>query len=50
MGARSLLPWTTGTPPRPTDDFRDIELIAGTDPYAAKGVDDLSQPYVRPNA
>jgi ectoine hydroxylase-related dioxygenase (phytanoyl-CoA dioxygenase family) len=49
MSAESLLPWR-----RPKEnesvalsDFRDIELVAGTDPYAYKGTEDLVQPVVR---
>jgi ectoine hydroxylase-related dioxygenase (phytanoyl-CoA dioxygenase family) len=49
MSAESLLPWL---PPGQDDtmattDFRDILLIAGTDPHAAKGTVDVMQPRVR---
>ena len=46
MNAASLLPWNHDGR-TPTDDFRDIELIAGIDPYAWKGIADLSRPFVR---
>lgn len=46
MSARSLLPWNHDGE-SPTDDFRDIEMVAGTDPYAWKGIADLSRPFVR---
>jgi len=46
MSAASLLPWNHDGQ-SPTEDFRDIEMIAGTDPYAWKGLADLSRPYVR---
>jgi len=51
MSAESLLPWR-----HPEEgehmgiaDFRDIVLVAGTDPYAYKGVEDVSRPYSRPD-
>jgi phytanoyl-CoA hydroxylase len=43
MSAESLLPWNS-----PREDFRDIVLVAGTDPYAYKGVERLAFPQVRP--
>jgi len=50
MSAESLLPWF---PPGPADtmallDHRDIQLIAGRDPYAARGTADIMRPHVRP--
>ncbi len=49
MSAESLLPWRP-----PTEgihmgiaDYRDIVMIAGRDPYAWKGIDDLAKPSVR---
>jgi phytanoyl-CoA hydroxylase len=30
-------------------DYRDVVLVAGTDPYAYKGLADLSRPGVRPD-
>ena len=48
MSAESLLPWwRPGGPIPPTQDLRDIVLVAGTDPYAYKGTIDLNRPYVR---
>jgi ectoine hydroxylase-related dioxygenase (phytanoyl-CoA dioxygenase family) len=48
MSAESLLPWwhSGGTAP-PTHDSRDIVLIAGSDPYAWKGIEERNHPYVR---
>ncbi|MFE7213490.1 phytanoyl-CoA dioxygenase family protein [Streptomyces sp. NPDC057611] len=51
MSAESLLPWF---PPAPgttmgKHDHRDIVLIAGEDPYAFRGTDDVVQPHVRHN-
>jgi phytanoyl-CoA hydroxylase len=49
MSAESLLPWLE--PPEGTHigkwDYRDVVLVAGTDPYAYKGTIDESQPGVR---
>ncbi|MGH7025624.1 MAG: phytanoyl-CoA dioxygenase family protein [Caulobacteraceae bacterium] len=47
MSARSPLPWSIGFPPVRRADYRDIELIAGEDPYAWKGITDESLPFVR---
>jgi hypothetical protein len=49
MSAESLLPWHN---PRQgermaTADMRDIIMIAGKDPYAYKGIEDVAQPHVR---
>ena len=51
MSASSLLPWR-----RPDEDermalvdMRDIVMVAGNDPYAYKGVEDLNPPHVRPS-
>jgi phytanoyl-CoA hydroxylase len=51
MSAQSLLPWT-----RPPDDVhvakwdcRDIVMVAGPDPYAWRGITDVSRPYIRPD-
>lgn len=46
MSAASLLPWNHDGA-SPTDDCRDIELVAGTDPYAWKGIADVTRPYIR---
>jgi hypothetical protein len=47
MSARSLLPWQFGSRYAP-EDVRDIVMIAGEDPYAWKGLQDLTTPYIRP--
>jgi phytanoyl-CoA hydroxylase len=51
MSAESLLPWRdipdgvhVGK-----HDFRDIVMVAGTDPYAYKGTADVSRPLSRPD-
>ena len=46
MSARSLLPWPVGQSDR--FDMRDIVMICGQDPYAWRGLQDLSAPYIRP--
>lgn len=43
MSAESLLAWRYAR-----EDFRDVVLIAGEDPYAYKGVERLASPQVRP--
>ena len=46
--AQTLLPWNVGLAPgQGRADFRDIEMIAGEDPYQAKGRVDLITPFVR---
>ncbi|WP_223166323.1 phytanoyl-CoA dioxygenase family protein [Nonomuraea sp. SYSU D8015] len=51
MSAESLLPWDA--PAAGTNmaqaDFRDIVLVAGTDPYAYKGLQDVRRPRIRGN-
>jgi ectoine hydroxylase-related dioxygenase (phytanoyl-CoA dioxygenase family) len=51
MSAESLLPWRQPGPGErmATADFRDIELVAGTDPYAYKGTIDVNRPSSRPD-
>jgi phytanoyl-CoA hydroxylase len=51
MSAESLLPWA-----RPEHqqsmaqaDFRDIVLVAGRDPYAYKGIEQVRSPRIRPD-
>jgi phytanoyl-CoA hydroxylase len=46
MSAESLLPWTLGAPTARAD-VRDIVMIAGEDPYAWRGLEDITRPYVR---
>lgn len=51
MRAESLLPWwRPGGPHPPTQDLRDIVLVAGADPYTARGYEDVNQPYIRSEA
>lgn len=52
MSAQSFLPWQG---PREGErggmaklDFRDIVLVAGTDPFAHKGVEERHRAFVRP--
>ena len=47
MSARSLLPWTVAGARNPAD-VRDIVMVAGSDPYAWRGLEELSTPYLRP--
>jgi phytanoyl-CoA hydroxylase len=48
MSAESMLPWTLGgTKARP--DVRDIVMIAGEDPYAWRGIEEITKPWVRPD-
>lgn len=51
MSAESLLPWMM--PPAGTHvgkhDYRDVVLIAGEDPYAYKGTEDIARPHTRPD-
>ncbi|HZZ87276.1 MAG TPA: phytanoyl-CoA dioxygenase family protein [Caulobacteraceae bacterium] len=47
MSAASQLPWDIGRP-KHREDARDIVMIAGTDPYAWRGLESLAVPYVRP--
>ena len=51
MSAESMLPWRA---PREGEhmaivDYRDIVMVAGDDPYAYKGTEDLAHPYSRPD-
>lgn len=48
MSARSMLPWRFGLPPTSREDFRDVVIVAGEDPYAWKGYEDVTFPFVRP--
>jgi ectoine hydroxylase-related dioxygenase (phytanoyl-CoA dioxygenase family) len=48
MSARSLLPWLSPGP-RDRTDARDIVMIAGDDPYAWRGIENLTRPYLRPS-
>ncbi|WP_316790019.1 phytanoyl-CoA dioxygenase family protein [Pedobacter frigoris] len=48
MSAESMLPWDQDGKLPPTEDMRDILMVAGTDPYAYKPITDLNKPYLRP--
>jgi ectoine hydroxylase-related dioxygenase (phytanoyl-CoA dioxygenase family) len=48
MSAQSLLPWDLPSP-RDRRDVRDIVMIAGEDPYAWRGLENLTRPYLRPS-
>ena len=48
MSAESMLPWDQDGNLPPTEDLRDIVLVAGEDPYAWKGIVDATKPYLRP--
>lgn len=49
MSAQSLLPWQHSAQNThvANADYRDIVLVAGTDPYAYKGTEDVARPHVR---
>ena len=52
MSAESLLPWRhpdNGSLGVASYDFRDIVMIAGRDPYAWKGTEELSFSHIRPD-
>lgn len=48
MSAESMLPWDQDGHLPPTEDLRDIVMVAGEDPYAYKGTVSLNKPYLRP--
>jgi hypothetical protein len=50
MSAESLLPWFPPAGPQAMalHDHRDIELVAGEDPYAYAGTAEIMHPHVRP--
>ena len=47
MSAESLLPWDWDGRLEPTRDNRDIVMVAGEDPYAWKGIESWTFPYLR---
>ena len=51
MSAESLLPWMEAASGRHVGkhDYRDIVLVAGEDPYAYKGIEDIARPHTRPD-
>lgn len=48
MSAESMLPWDQDGKLLPTEDLRDIVMVAGIDPYAWKGTVDMNKPFLRP--
>lgn len=50
MSARCELPWGFVASKFAPHDFRDIVMVAGVDPFADRGLEDLSRPYLRPKA
>ena len=48
MSAESMLPWDQDGKLPPTEDLRDIVLVAGRDPYDWKGIVEANHPYLRP--
>ncbi len=49
MSASSFLPWQVPKQePMAKADYRDIVMVAGRDPYAYKGTEDLAKAWVRP--
>lgn len=50
MSAESLLPWQVKQDtPVAQLDYRDVVMVAGEDPYAWKGTEDLARAHVRPD-
>ncbi|MDX2109830.1 MAG: phytanoyl-CoA dioxygenase family protein [Verrucomicrobiota bacterium] len=50
MSAQSFLPWQVDVSvPQAKNDFRDIIMVAGRDPYAWKGTVSVSEMHVRPD-
>jgi ectoine hydroxylase-related dioxygenase (phytanoyl-CoA dioxygenase family) len=50
MSAESLLPWLLQDGVYPSVlDFRDIVMVAGTDPYAHKGIENIMTAHIRPS-
>jgi phytanoyl-CoA hydroxylase len=47
MSAESMLPWDWDGRIAPTRDMRDIVLVRGEDPYAWKGTQEITYPYLR---
>jgi phytanoyl-CoA hydroxylase len=50
MSAESLLPWLPSDKTRMAlTDYRDIIMVAGKDPFAYKGIENIAEPSVRPD-
>jgi len=50
MSARSPLPWRFGASRFAPEDYRDIVMVAGSDPFVDRGLEDLARPFLRPEA
>jgi len=48
MSAESMLPWTLGGG-KARPDVRDIVMICGEDPYAWRGLEEITRPWIRPD-
>jgi len=48
MSAASMLPWNWDGRLELKEDMRDIIMVAGQDPYAYKGIQYLTYPFLRP--
>lgn len=48
MSAESMLPWDQDGNLQPTEDLRDIVMVAGRDFYEWKGIANANKPYLRP--
>jgi hypothetical protein len=44
-----MLPWDQDGRIEKTEDFRDIFMVCGVDPYAYKGTANISHAFVRPD-
>ena len=51
MSAESMLPWPHSNDFKEEDhhiqDHRDIVMVAGDDPYAYKGIENIVHPFIR---
>ncbi|MFC4700411.1 phytanoyl-CoA dioxygenase family protein [Glaciecola siphonariae] len=45
--AQTMLPWNLDGRIPHTHDYRDIFIVAGEDPYAFKGTEELAKPFIR---
>jgi len=48
MSSESMLPWDQDGKLPPTEDLRDIVIVAGKDPYPDKSIVEMNKPYLRP--
>jgi hypothetical protein len=49
MSGESMLPWNWDGRLPNKEDVRDFVMVAGSDPYAYKPMEDLTYPYLRPD-